>query len=96
MEPETVVTVLDRIGIFAFAFAGAQAASGARFDVFGVLVLGLVTATGGGVIRDVVLQRDASLQWAVLIGALVSAGLRLASVFFRLHLPVPGAPPPSE
>ena len=64
MEPETVVTVLDRIGIFAFAFAGAQAGIRRRLDVFGVLVLGLVTATGGGVIRDVMLQRDASLQWA--------------------------------
>ncbi len=39
------------------ALSGVLAASGKRVDLFGVLVLGLVTALGGGTIRDLILDR---------------------------------------
>ena len=38
-----------------------MAASGKRIDLFGVIVLGLVTALGGGTLRDIVLGPDPSL-----------------------------------
>lgn len=41
------------LGLFAFAVSGALAGIRQRFDVVGVVALSLVTATGGGVIRDV-------------------------------------------
>lgn len=47
--------VIDFVGVFAFALSGGLAAVRRRFDVFGVLVLALVTALGGGVVRDVML-----------------------------------------
>ncbi|GAB3483898.1 trimeric intracellular cation channel family protein [Amycolatopsis cihanbeyliensis] len=50
-----VLTALEMIGLAAFAASGALAAVGARLDVFGVVVLGLTTALGGGIIRDVLL-----------------------------------------
>ncbi len=46
---------LDLLGTAAFAASGALAAVRRDMDVFGVLVLGLVTATGGGTVRDLLL-----------------------------------------
>ncbi|WP_227646441.1 TRIC cation channel family protein, partial [Klebsiella pneumoniae] len=43
---------LDLIGVLAFAMSGALLGVRKRFDLFGVLVLGAVTAVGGGAIRD--------------------------------------------
>lgn len=46
---------LDLLGTAAFAASGALAGIRRGMDVFGVLVLGLVTATGGGTLRDLLL-----------------------------------------
>ncbi|KAA0889033.1 trimeric intracellular cation channel family protein [Oryzomonas rubra] len=45
----------DLLGTAAFAASGALAGIRRDMDVFGVLVLGLVTAIGGGTLRDVLL-----------------------------------------
>ncbi|WP_367132604.1 trimeric intracellular cation channel family protein [Saccharothrix sp. HUAS TT1] len=50
-----LLTALELVGIAAFAASGAVAAVHARLDVFGVIVLALTTALGGGIIRDVLL-----------------------------------------
>ncbi len=46
---------LDLLGTGAFAASGAWAGIRRDMDLFGVLVLGLVTATGGGTLRDMLL-----------------------------------------
>lgn len=46
---------VDFIGTFVFAISGATAAIEKKFDVFGVLILGLVTAIGGGTLRDLLI-----------------------------------------
>jgi uncharacterized membrane protein YeiH len=48
----TILYILDLIGTAAFAASGAWVAVRRRMDLFGVLVLGLVTAVGGGTLRD--------------------------------------------
>jgi uncharacterized membrane protein YeiH len=45
----------DLAGTAVFAISGALAAGRKRMDIFGVVVLGCVTALGGGTLRDVVL-----------------------------------------
>ena len=50
-------TVLDLLGTGVFAVSGALAAGRKQLDLLGVLVLALVTAVGGGTIRDVLLDR---------------------------------------
>lgn len=52
-----LVGVLDRVGIVAFAFSGVEVGVRRNLDIFGLLVMGVVTATGGGLMRDVVLGR---------------------------------------
>ncbi len=50
-----VLLVIELVGIVAFAISGAMVGIQKKMDVFGVTILGLITAVGGGVIRDVVL-----------------------------------------
>lgn len=53
----TVLLVLDLAGTFAFALDGALTALRAtRLDIVGVVTLGMITALGGGTIRDVLLD----------------------------------------
>lgn len=52
---ETFIWLLDIIGTIAFSISGAMVGIRKRMDLFGVCVLGVVTATGGGMTRDVIL-----------------------------------------
>ncbi len=55
--PSTLFLVLELAGVFAFALNGALTAIRVtRIDVVGVVTLGMVTALGGGIIRDVLLD----------------------------------------
>ncbi|MFW6162276.1 MAG: trimeric intracellular cation channel family protein [Planctomycetota bacterium] len=55
------ITLLDYLGTVAFAASGALKGVRKGMDVFGVAVLGLATAIGGGTLRDVLL--DAPVFW---------------------------------
>jgi uncharacterized membrane protein YeiH len=46
---------LQHFAVAVSAISGVLAGSGKRVDLFGIIVLGLVTALGGGTLRDVVL-----------------------------------------
>ncbi|BDB58430.1 MULTISPECIES: trimeric intracellular cation channel family protein [Rhodococcus] len=53
----TLLLVLDLLGTFAFAVNGAfTAVRVARIDIVGVVTLGMVTALGGGIIRDILID----------------------------------------
>ena len=47
--------ILEIIGTVAFAVSGAMTGLAKKMDIFGVAILGLTTAVGGGVIRDLIL-----------------------------------------
>lgn len=55
MHNAPVLLVIDLIGVFVFALAGATAAVRQRLDLFGVLVLSFATATTGGIMRDLLI-----------------------------------------
>ncbi len=62
-ELQSVVFVAELIGVLAFAIAGALKAIERDMDIFGILVLALITALGGGMIRDILIHRfPVSLQ----------------------------------
>ena len=48
------IAILEYIGVFAFAVSGAIVAIEEEFDVFGVYIIAIITAMGGGVLRDMV------------------------------------------
>ena len=47
-----MIFVLEIIGTIAFAISGAMVGIEKKMDIFGVLVLGMTTAVGGGIIQD--------------------------------------------
>lgn len=49
------IFILELIGTMAFAASGAMTALKKNMDIFGVAILGLTTAVGGGAIRDILL-----------------------------------------
>jgi uncharacterized membrane protein YeiH len=56
MPEPPVLLVLDLAGTFAFALNGAlTAVRAAHVDIVGVVTLGMITAGGGGILRDVLL-----------------------------------------
>jgi len=84
-----LVQALDRVGIVAFALSGVELGARRRLDLFGLLVMGVVTATGGGLVRDVILGRipfvlehPDYLLWAVL-----SSGIAIATVWAGRTIP---------
>jgi uncharacterized membrane protein YeiH len=53
---------LEHFAIFVSAISGVLAARGKQVDLFGVIVLGVVTAFGGGTMRDLLLG-DTPVVW---------------------------------
>ena len=77
--------IIEVIGTVAFAISGIRMAAGKRFDWFGAYVVGLVTAIGGGTLRDLLL--DAPVFWMQTSWYLAVTGLSLAFVIiFRKTL----------
>ena len=55
-----IVLIIELIGTIAFSISGAMVGIRRKMDIFGVLVLGVVTAVGGGMMRDVILGKTPS------------------------------------
>ena len=85
-EVKRRVGVLSRVGVYyfdmlgtaVFAVTGVLAVTRRGLDVFGALVLGIVTALGGGTVRDLIVDapifwiEDFNYVWAATIGALIA------------------------
>lgn len=52
---EVFVTLLELVGTISFAISGAMVGLKKHMDILGVCVLGLVTACGGGMLRDILM-----------------------------------------
>ncbi|MDE6273101.1 MAG: trimeric intracellular cation channel family protein [Muribaculaceae bacterium] len=52
----TFLFIIEVVGTIAFAISGIRLAAYKNFDLFGAYTIGLVTATGGGTLRDVMLN----------------------------------------
>ncbi|MFN8513976.1 MAG: trimeric intracellular cation channel family protein, partial [Chloroflexia bacterium] len=50
--------VLDLCGVAVFAISGVASARRAGMDIFGILVIAVITAIGGGTLRDLLLGRQ--------------------------------------
>jgi uncharacterized membrane protein YeiH len=51
-----IIYVVDILGTFAFAVSGALVALDKKFDLFGVIIIAFITAVGGGMLRDVLIN----------------------------------------
>ncbi|PQJ74503.1 trimeric intracellular cation channel family protein [Polaribacter gangjinensis] len=74
-----LIYTLDILGTFAFAISGALVASDKNFDLFGVLIIAFVTAVGGGMLRDVLINAhpinwigDLNYVWTILAAVITT------------------------
>lgn len=81
----TISLILEIIGTIAFAISGIKLAAAKKFDWFGAYIVGLMTAIGGGTLRDILL--DTTPFWMVNGWYLTVTGLSLLYVIlFRRQL----------
>ncbi|XER14857.1 hypothetical protein SATMO3_51400 [Sporomusa aerivorans] len=77
----TAWSIFEIMGIIAFAVSGALTGIQKRLDVFGVLVLAVTTAIGGGVLRDAIIGNTPPLTFRDPTFFIISA-LATIAVFF--------------
>ena len=85
-----MLTVLYTVGIVAEAMTAALAAGRQRMDIFGVMLIASVTAFGGGVVRDLLLNHH-PIRWVaepiflliVLVAALITVLASFLMDYFR-------------
>jgi len=80
-----LITALDIAGTFAFAITGCFKAIKHELDILGLVILGLMTGIGGGIMRDCILGvRPAALGTNMYFFiCLLAAG---ASYFIAKHI----------
>lgn len=57
IEKSSYFVVADTLGLVSFAISGALIGLEAEFNFFGVVLLSLITAVGGGVLRDMLINK---------------------------------------
>ncbi|MBO8475691.1 MAG: trimeric intracellular cation channel family protein [Bacteroidetes bacterium] len=81
----TLLLIIEIVGTIAFAISGIRLAAAKKFDWFGAYIVGLVTAIGGGTLRDILL--DTTPFWMENGWYLAVTGISLAYVImFRKQL----------
>lgn len=79
------ISFCNYAGTFAFAISGIRLASAKQFDWFGAYVVGVVTAVGGGTIRDILLNTT-PFWMAEPAYLIVSAFALLFVIIFRKYV----------
>ncbi len=68
--------VIETLGVIAFSISGAMVAIRRKTDLFGVILLAIITTLGGGLTRDVILSFSPpaffSMKYYILISAVVA------------------------
>lgn len=84
-EDNLFIFIIEMLGTVAFAISGIRLAAAKSFDWFGAYVVGLVTAIGGGTVRDVLL--DIPVFWMQSSSFLIVTFISLVTVIiFRKAL----------
>ena len=87
MNIETLFYLSDLFGVAVFAVTGALMAGRNAMDLFGVLVISLVTALGGGTLRDLILDNH-PVSWIgnelyLVVASLAALGTVLWARFIK-------------
>lgn len=81
LEQKWLFVISDTIGLVAFSIAGAILAIHAEYNPFGVVILGFITAVGGGLVRDVMINKVPAVLISDFYGSIsVIVALSLAIV----------------
>ena len=77
-----IFTILDTLGLIAFAISGALAGMTKKLDFFGVFIIAMVTSIGGGTLRDLLIG-NTPVFWLLNLQTfyIVTASIIIAVVF---------------
>ncbi len=78
-----LIYTIDLTGTFVFAMSGMATATEKNFDIFGASIIALVTAVGGGTIRDLLIGSQ-PVGWMVDLNYLFIIGAAIVVSFFFL------------
>ena len=82
---DTFILIFELVGTVAFAASGAMTGIKKNMDIFGVCILALTTAVGGGVIRDLILGNTPPATFRDPIYAAVALAAALVLFFSRVR-----------
>lgn len=86
----TIMALIENIGIIAFAISGAVVAARKDMDIFGINLLALVTATGGGLIRDLIINSTPPVMFvnpAYTIITVITANIAFVIMYLKKPMP---------
>jgi uncharacterized membrane protein YeiH len=83
MTPELALQILDYAAVAVFAVTGALVASRSQLDIVGFIFIACLTATGGGTVRDTILDR--TVFWVADPVVLAVATAAAIAVFLTAH-----------
>ena len=82
MTLDLILMFANPVGAFVFALSGGIVAARNKMDIFGAVVLAIITAVGGGTIRDIILNEPVFwLSQALTIWCAIAGGV----LAFFLH-----------
>ena len=80
IERGWIFVVSDTIGLVAFSITGALMAIEAQFNFFGIIILSFITAVGGGVARDIMINQVPSVLISDFYGSIAIIAATLLGV----------------
>ncbi|RYY30008.1 MAG: trimeric intracellular cation channel family protein, partial [Sphingobacteriaceae bacterium] len=91
--PVTLSAIIEFLGIIAFTISGVYSALLKKLDMLGVIIIGFVTAVGGGTLRDVLIgytpvswMRDLDTVVVILVTAVFTVIFKRKVKSFRITL----------
>lgn len=85
-----IMIFIENVGIIAFAISGAVVAARKDMDIFGINLLAMVTATGGGLVRDLIINNTPPAMFVnpmYTIITLITANIAFLVMYFKKPIP---------
>ena len=85
-----IMVIIENVGLIAFAISGAVVAAKKDMDLFGINLMALVTATGGGLIRDIIIDRIPPIMFvnpSLTIITLITANIAFVIMYLKKPMP---------
>ncbi len=85
-----IMIIIENVGLIAFAISGAVVAAKKDMDLFGINLMALVTATGGGLIRDIIIDRIPPVMFvnpSLTIITLITANIAFVVMYLKKPMP---------
>lgn len=85
-----IMTIIENVGIIAFAISGAVVAAKKDMDIFGINLLALATATGGGLVRDLIINNTPPAMFVnpmYTIITIITANIAFVVMYLKKPMP---------